>query len=74
MLIVGDVGFGLLGLSGGKAFRALGPLQITLQNVIGTLANGFARALFDEELLAQGAPAQTIDALDLLKNLLPLAA
>lgn len=72
-LVVSHVGLDLLGLVGGNTLGALAALEIALQDVIGTLADLFTLAFGEKKLLAQGATPQTIDVLDLLKDVLPLA-
>jgi hypothetical protein len=73
-LVVGDLGLDAGSLIGGNAFGALATFQVTLQDVVGSLADAFAFPLFDEELLTQSAAAQAINGLDLLKNFLTLLA
>src|SRR5438105_10350782 len=71
-LVVSHVRFGLVSSISWNAFRAFGTLQVTLQNIIGTLAKGLAIALFNEKLLTEGAAAEAINGLDFLKHLLTL--
>jgi hypothetical protein len=71
-LVVSHVGFGLKGLMCRNSFGAFATVQIALQNVIGTPPSGFAVLLLNEELLTEGTATESVDGLDLLKDLLAL--
>lgn len=72
-LVVGHIHFSLLGLLGRDAFGALAAFPIALQNEIGSLTNLLPLNFFAEELFAQRTAPESVDSLDLLKDLLPFA-
>lgn len=73
-LVVGHIQLGLLGLIGRDAFGALAALQIALQNEVGSLTNLLPLNFPGEKLFAQRTPSESVNGLDLFKDLVPFAA